>query len=173
MANLVFNIAKGRVGEFFFRVDNNDPTNSAIVAVVLKESGLASDATLVDLDWLNDILAGTSDEATNSGYARSTLTDSTGTGGWSSTGLGGIATPAPTDASDLFDYDLPDLSYTSVAGAGGATDNWRKLLICYDSDTTTGTDANIMPLLMHDLSVNPDGSNITLQVPTTGIYRAS
>lgn len=31
MANIVFNIAKGRVVELFNRVDTNDPANSAII----------------------------------------------------------------------------------------------------------------------------------------------
>lgn len=35
MANFVFNIAKGRVAEFFNRVDSNDPANSAIILVPL------------------------------------------------------------------------------------------------------------------------------------------
>lgn len=168
MAGFVFNIAKGRVGEFFFRVDNNDPTNSALVAVVLATSGLESDATLIDKDDLAAVVAGTTDEVTNSGYARSTLTDSTGTGGWSTTGSSGIATPLQDDTNDRFDYDIPDLSYTSVAAGSG----WSKLVLCYDSDTTSGTDAAIIPLLAQDIAVTPDGSNITLQIATAGIFRA-
>ena len=34
MADFVFNIAKGRVAEFYNRVDTNDPANSALVIVV-------------------------------------------------------------------------------------------------------------------------------------------
>lgn len=161
MAGFTFNIAKGRVGEFFFRVKNNDPTNSALIALVLKELNLEGDAGMIDRDSLNDVLVtGSSDEATNSGYVRKTLTDAD------------LGTLVPDDANDRFDYDIPDLAYTTVAGDGTATNNWRKLLLCYDGDTTAGTDANITPLLAQDVVVNPDGSNITLQIATTGIWRA-
>ena len=33
MANIVFNIAKGRVVELYNRVENNDPANSALILV--------------------------------------------------------------------------------------------------------------------------------------------
>ena len=37
MADFVFNLSKGRVAEFFNRVDSNDPANSAIIVSVLLE----------------------------------------------------------------------------------------------------------------------------------------
>ena len=40
-------------------------------------------------------------------------------------------------------------------------------------DTTAGTDANIVPLTMHDFVVTPDGSDITAQIAAAGFYRAS
>jgi hypothetical protein len=49
MPNVVFNIAKGRVVELFTRVDNNDPTNSAIVVVPV-DANATSDATAIDFD---------------------------------------------------------------------------------------------------------------------------
>ena len=52
MANIVFNIAKGRVAELYNRVKSNDPTNSAIILVPIETSGLESDATLIDVDTL-------------------------------------------------------------------------------------------------------------------------
>jgi hypothetical protein len=45
MANIVFNIAKGRVVELYNRVKSNDPANSAIILVPIETTGLESDAS--------------------------------------------------------------------------------------------------------------------------------
>lgn len=156
MANFVFNIAKGRVAEFFNRVDSNDPANSALIIVVLATSGLESDATLIDMDTLAAVVAGTTNEVTNTNYARKTLTDAD------------VAFTVD-DANDRVDLDFADQTWTSVA----AGDGWSKLLVCYDPDTTAGTDANIIPLTAHDFVVTPDGNNIVAQPSATGFYRAS
>jgi hypothetical protein len=52
-------------------------------------------------------------------------------------------------------------------------DAWAKIVICYDGDTTAGTDANIIPLTLHDFVATPSGANITAQISTSGFYRAS
>lgn len=158
MANFVFNIAKGRVVEYYNRVKSNDPTNSAFIIVVLATSGLESDAVLLDKDDLAAVVAGTTNEVTNTNYARKTLTDSDL-----------AALPAPDDTNDRYDIDIPDQTWTAVA----AGDGWSKLLICYDSDTTSGTDSSIIPLTAHDFVVTPDGSDITAQIATAGFFRAS
>lgn len=156
MANFVFNIALGRVAELYNRVDTNDPANSALIIVVINTS--ATDATLKDLDTLAAIEADANTaEVTNSGYSRKTLTDAD------------IVAFAPDDANDRVDLDIPDQTWTAVA-AGTA---WTDLLVCYDSDTTGGTDSNIVPLTCHDFSVTPDGSDITAQIAAAGFFRAS
>jgi len=157
MADFVFNIAKGRVVEYFNRVDTNDPTNSALIVVVLATSGLESDATLIDFNDLAAVVAGTTNEVTNTNYARKVLTDAD------------ITMPAPDDTNDRYDLDIADQTWTAVA----AGDGWSKLLVCYDSDTTAGTDANIVPLTAHDFVVTPDGSDITAQIAAAGFFRAS
>lgn len=157
MANFVFNIAKGRVAELYNRVDSNDPANSALIIVVLATSGLESDATLIDKDDLAAVVSGTTNEVTNSGYARKVITDAD------------IAAFAPDDTNDRVDLVIADQTWTAVA----AGDGWSKLLVCYDSDTTAGTDANIIPLTAHDFVITPDGSDITADVPAAGFYRAS
>lgn len=158
MADFVFNIAKGRVVEFYERVNNNDPATSALVVVLLATSGLESDATLIDKDTLADVVSGTTNESTNTGYARKVLTDSD------------LAASAPTDASDRYDVDIPDQTWTGVAADG--TGAISKLLVCYDGDTGAGTDANIIPLTAHDFAVTADGSDITAQINAAGFFRA-
>lgn len=156
MANFVFNQAKGRVAELFARVDGNDPANSAIVLVVINTS--ATDATLKDLDTMAAIEAdGNTAEVTNSGYARKVLTDSD------------IATFTVDDSGDKVTVTIADQTWTAVAASPGA---WTDLLVCYDSDTTGGTDANIVPLTCHDFAVTPDGNDITADFAAT-VYEAS
>lgn len=157
MSNQVFNIALGRVAELYNRVDLNDPANSALIVVVLATAGIETDAVLKDKDTLADVVAGTTNEVTNTGYARKTLTDVD------------IVAFAPDDTNDRVDLDVPDQTWTAV----GAGDGWNDVLFCYDSDTTAGTDANIVPMTMHDFVVTPDGSDITAQIATAGFYRAS
>lgn len=157
MADFVFNIAKGRVAEFYNRVDSNDPANSALVVVVLATSGLETDAVLRDKDDLAAVVAGTTNEVTNTNYARKVLTDAD------------LSTLTIDDANDRVDLDIPDQTWTAVA----AGDGWSKLIICYDADTTGGTDANIIPLTAHDFVVTPDGSDITAVINAAGFYRAS
>jgi len=157
VADFVFNIAKGRVAELYNRVDSNDPANSALIIVILATSGIESDATLKDLDTLTALVAGTTNEVTNTGYARKVLTDAD------------IVAFAPDDTNDRVDLDIPDQTWTGV----GAGDGWNDFVVCYDNDTTAGTDANIVPLTQHDFVVTPDGSDITAQIATAGFFRAS
>lgn len=153
MANIVFNIAKGRVVEYYNRVENNDPANSAIIIVPIETTGLETDATLIDKDDLAAVLAGTTNEQTTMG--RKTLTDADL-----------AALPAPDDTNDRYDVSLPTVTWTAATGNAIS-----KLLVCYDSDTTAGTDSNIIPLTMFDFAVTPSGSDIQM---TGGVFfRAS
>lgn len=144
MANIVFNIAKGRVAELYNRVKSNDPTNSAIILVPIETSGLESDATLIDKDDLAAVLSGTTNEQTTMG--RKTLTDSDL-----------AAFPAPNDTSDYMSLNLPSVTWTAATGNAIS-----KILVCYDSDTTAGTDSNIIPMTMFDFSATPSGLDITM-----------
>lgn len=149
MANIVFNIAKGKIVELYNRVENNDPANSAIILVPIETSGLESDATLIDKDTLADVLSGTTNEQTTMG--RKTLTDADL-----------AALPAPDDTNDRFEVSLPTTTWTAATGNAIS-----KILVCYDSDTTAGTDANIMPLTMFDFAVTPSGTDIQM---TGGVF---
>jgi hypothetical protein len=156
VADLVMNIALGRVAELYNRVDSNDPANSALIVAAFAAAD--TDASIRDCDTLAAIeaLASTA-EATNSGYARKTLTDAD------------LTAFAPDDTNDRVDLDIPDQTWTAVA----AGSNWTDILIAYDSDTTAGTDSAIVPLTWHDFVVTPGGSDIVMQVAAAGFYRAS
>lgn len=156
MADLCFNIAKGRVAELYNRVDINDPANSALIVIAIDANG-DTDAVMRDRDDIAALTGGTANEVTNSGYARKVLTDAD------------LTAFAPDDTNDRVDLDIPDQTWTAV-GAGTA---WTDLIIAYDSDTTGGTDSGIVPMTLHDFAVTPSGADIVAQVNAAGFFRAS
>lgn len=153
MANITFNIAKGRVIELYNRVKSNDPANSALILIPIETTGLEADATLIDVDTVTALIAGTTNEQTTMG--RKTLTDAEL-----------AALPAPTDASDYYEISLPTVTWTAASGNAIS-----KIAVCYDNDTTAGTDANIVPLTMFDFAQTPSGADI--QMTTGAFFRAS
>ena len=156
MSDFVYNIAKGRVAELYNRVDSNDPSNSVLVIVPV-DVGSVTDATLRDLGTLAAILATTGvNERTTGGWGRKILTDTD------------IAALSADNTNDRMDVDIPDQTWSAVT-AGSVTD----LIICYDNDSTTGTDSALIPLTQHDFAITPDGSDVVMQVAATGFYRAS
>jgi hypothetical protein len=152
MANFVFNIAKGRVAEYFNRVDSNDPANSAIILVPL--SATDTEANLQDMDDLATVIAAAPNEAGGS-WGRKTLTDVE------------LAAIAPDDTNNRMPATLPQVTWTAPTAA----QNTVGLLICYDGDTTAGTDANIIPLVHCDFVVTADGNDVVLNAGDC--YRAS
>lgn len=143
MASFTFNIAKGRVAEIFERVNNNDGANSAIILVPLAVGD--TEANLQDADDLATVLAGTPNEA-GASWGRKTLTDAD------------LAPIAPDDTNNRMPASIPAVTWTGpTAGQDTAA-----LLVCYDSDTTAGTDSNIVPLTYHDFAVTADGNDVVL-----------
>lgn len=151
MGDFIFNIGKGKINQLAALPNAND----AFIVVALKASGLESDATLQDYATLAALLAASNDEATNSGYARKTITS---------------LTVATDNTNNWTTTDMADQTWTAVATSGGA---WGKVLVCYDGDTTGGTDADIIPLGGYDASVVPDGSDITVEINATGLWKAA
>lgn len=145
MADIVFNIALGKV-KYYAELP---ATNDALIMVALESSGLVADSVMRDYDTLTDLLAGASNEQTTVG--RKTL-----------------ASVAVTvnDTLDRVELDAADITWPAPTGnAIGA------VVICYDPDTTGGTDADLIPLTKHGLSWTPDGNSFTLAV--ADFYRAT
>lgn len=154
MPEFTYNIALGRVAELYNRVEQNDPVNAGLVVVAIDTS--EADLTLKRLDTLALVLANANTaEVTNANYARIVLTDAD------------LAPLAPDDVNDRMDCDLADQTFTGIA----AGDLWTDLIVCYDPDTTAGTDADLIPLTHHDFTVTPDGNDIL--APITDFYRSS
>ena len=151
-SNVVFNIARGKLG-YYAELPG---TNDALIAVLLKSSGLEDDATLVDHDTLSSLLAGTSDECDFTNYARQTLSGVTST---------------VDDSSNVLDIDSDNISW---ATAGGAANNTiGKLVVCYDPDTTGGTDADIIPLSAHSYDETTSGTTLVITIPSGGFLRSA
>lgn len=147
MADIVFNIAKGKVAYYASLPAAND----ALIVVPVEATGLETDATLKDYDDLASLLAGSTNEQTTIG--RKTA-----------------ASVAITvdDTNDRVDIDVADITWTAATGnALGA------LIVCYDPDTTGGTDSTLVPLTKHGFAVTPDGTDIVATIAAAGFYRAS
>lgn len=157
MADFVFNIAKGRINELHNQINANNPANSALVVVLLKVA--EADAGLQDRDDLAAILANGSTEADFTNYARKVFDDAQ------------INDSVVDDTGNRREADIPDPVWN---GAGGAVNNnLVKLLICYDGDTTSGNDSNIVPLTAHDFVITTNGSDLVAQIAAAGYFRAS
>jgi hypothetical protein len=148
MADIVFNIAKGRIAQYG---DLAGGANDALILVLLKSSGLVADATMRDYDTLSDVLAGTSDEADFTGYARRTLAS---------------VTVTVDDSGDVVNIDAADPA--AWTNSGGSSQAIGAALICYDNDTTGGTDANLVPMVKLDCTVTFD-----IGVATSVAFHAS
>jgi sirohydrochlorin ferrochelatase len=133
MATVVANISKGRQVEFYDRVLNNDPANSAFKMLFLATGGDSLGA-LQDYDTLAAMLAGPSAEVTNAGYSRKTITDAD------------LFAWAPDDSANKVFLSFPSQNFTGIS----AGDDWDHCVIVYDNDTTGGTDANLIPVTISE-----------------------
>jgi len=152
VADGVFNVSKG-IWRYYLGLP---AANDALVVVLLKAAGLVADATLADYDDLAALLAGASDEADFTSYARKTITS---------------ATITPDDPNDRVDGDIADQVWDPAGGA--ANNSLGKLLVCYDPDTTGGTDSTLIPVTYHNFVTTTDGTKLTAEVNTAGLVRAA
>jgi hypothetical protein len=138
VSSFVFNIAKGKIAYYAGLPAAND----ALIAIPIEASGVESDATLIDYDTVSALLAAANNEQSTMG--RKTLAS---------------VSVTVNDTSDRVDLDSADIVWTTATG-NAISD----ILICYDPDTTGGTDADLIPLSWHDFAATPDGTDITATV---------
>ncbi|MBK3563222.1 MULTISPECIES: hypothetical protein [unclassified Streptomyces] len=138
MANIVFNIALGKLATYA----GLPLTNDALIMVPIETSGIVNDATMRDYADLSTLLAGASNEQTTMG--RKTLASVTAT---------------VDNTNDRVNIDCADVTWTAATGNAISA-----VVICYDPDTTTGTDSDLIPLTKHDVTMTPDGSDFTLTI---------
>ncbi|MGW4484348.1 hypothetical protein ACWEOE_10970 [Amycolatopsis sp. NPDC004368] len=152
MADFVFNIAKGKIAYYA----GLPATNDALVAVLLQSTNLEADSTLKDYDNLSALLAGASDELTATNYARKTLSGVTST---------------VDDTNDRVDITASAWTWSTLGGASNQAVG--KMVICYDPDTTGGTDADLVPLCAFDQSFTTSGVDETFTPQSPGFLRAA
>ncbi|MFI1371361.1 hypothetical protein ACH4UY_05025 [Streptomyces longwoodensis] len=146
MATIVFNTALGRVASLAALPAVND----GLVLIALEASGLETDAVLRDKDDFASLVAGATNEQTTVGRKP----------------LAGV-TVTVDDTADRVSIAASNVTWTSPTGNPVGA-----VVICYDPDTTTGTDADLIPLTKHDVAWTPDGNSFTLNV-SGDFYRAS
>lgn len=150
MGAIIFNMVKGKFARYAMLPETND----ALIAVVLKSSGLESDATLKDYDDLAAILAAANDEATFTGYSRATLS-------------GVSVTVDDTNNWVLVDLNDPSFSPTSAEAL-------TRIGLFYDPDTTTGTDADLVPLFIDDFVLTtPTSGSVSYVVASGGVTKSA
>ena len=152
MANFVFNIAKGKAGQYFQNVEDNSPSGCRIVVVPIEASGVEADDVLNNYDTLAALLAASNNEQATMG--RKNVTAS---------GL----TLTVDDTGNLFKVEMADQTWT--AATGNAISD---LVLCYDP-TGSSADSALIPLTCHDFSATPNGGDITADVGSNGVYQAS
>lgn len=148
-----FNIAKGRVVEFFNRVDKNEPSGSVIVVVPMKELNTKSEGQ--DSDTLAAVEALGSFAEQKEGWERVVLTDAN------------IASIAVDDANDRFPATLPEVEFNEPTSGK----NLQGFLICYDPKAGEGEDSEIIPLTAHAKTVTADGNDVIIKEGE--VFRAS
>jgi hypothetical protein len=145
VANIVFNIALGRVASLAALPAAND----GLIAVPIETTGIVADSVMRDYADLSTLLAGASNEQTTMG--RKTLAS---------------VTVTVDNTNDRVAVDCADITWTATAGNAISA-----VVICYDPDTTTGTDSDLIPLTKHDAALTPDGNNFTLTI--ADFYRSN
>ena len=153
MSNFVFNIAKGKAGQYFQNVKDGSPANSRIIVVPIEATGVEADDALKDHNTLDELLTAANNEQATMGRKTVAAADLTLT---------------VDDTTNLLKVEMADQTW--AAATGNAISD---LLLCYDPDNTAGDDTTIIPLTCHDFSVTPDGSDVVGDVGANGVYQAT
>jgi hypothetical protein len=146
VADLIFNVAKGRVAHYASLPAAND----GIIALLLDASGLVADTTMRDYASLSALLAGTSNEHT---LGRKTMTN---------------VTVTIDNATDRVRVDMDDFTWEDATGA-----NTGALLLCYDPDLLTTDDAAVIPLAKYDFTATLSTVDVVVRVPDGGWFQAT
>lgn len=144
--DLVFNVAKGMVNYYA----GLPATNDAIIVVPIETTGIESDATLKDYATLDALLAAANNEQTTMG--RKTLSS---------------VISSVDNATDRRYADADDVTW--VAATGNAV---SALVLCYDPDTTTGSDTDLIPLVKLDFVRTTTGGDIVAVFNSGGFFQA-
>lgn len=154
MADFIFNQALGRIREF---ADDAAGDVAAAQMVVMLITAADADDTQRDFDTISALLAGSSTEATFTNYARIDVEDAS-------------ITVTVDDTNNRVDIDIPDQTWSS---AGNGTNNTMTDLVTAFDLTGSDADAALVPWSQHDFTPTTDSSDLTAQIDSAGLQRAS
>jgi hypothetical protein len=146
MSNLVFNIALGKLAWYASLPAAND----ALVLIALETTGLEADSVLRDKHTFADVVSGSTNEQTSVG--RKTLTN---------------VVASVSDATDLLTIRADDVTWSTPSG-----NPISAFVVCYDPDTTTGTDTDLIPLTKNTGVWNPSDA-VPLALSMNPFYQSS
>lgn len=138
MSDFVFNVAAGSVIGYAKLPNAND----ALILIPLEYAGLETDAVLRDKATFADVVSGATNEQTTVG--RQTLTS---------------VTTTVNNTLDRVEADCANPSYATPSG-----NRIGAFVLCYDPDTTTGTDADLIPLCKYGVDWTPDGNPAAVNI---------
>lgn len=145
---MIPNIAKGS----FAYYAGLPAASDAIVWVLF--TGSETDNNVRDAATLTALIATVLNEATFTGYSRQTATS---------------VVVTVDNTNDRVDVDAADPSWSPTSAEA-----LTRIAACYDGDTGTGTDANIIPLFVDDFALTtPTSGTIAYTVATSGFGRAA
>lgn len=133
--------------------------NDAIVLIML-QAGHEDDSTLRDHDTVSQVLAVTANkEPTTANYTRKTIASG--------------ATVTADDVNNRIDVALPTQTWASLGAMTGTNSQQQiaAVLVCYQPNTTTGTDSTLLVLSKHYYPFVADGSDRQVTIPD--FYRAA
>lgn len=135
-------------------------TSDALILIFLRPTSQQDDDVLRDYTSVASLLSGGNLECTAANYVRKSITSG--------------ATITPDNTNNRVDVDLPDTTWTALGSMTGtnAKQDQSALLIAYQANTSTGTDATLVPLTKHNYPFVADGSDRQVPFPN-GFYRAA
>lgn len=150
MGNVFCNYAKARWGEWATLPLGTD----SLVVALFQATGLPSDATFKNCQYLSDAVAAGAVEATFTGYARKTVT-----------GYGTNITLSVNTGTGVVTMDIPDQAWSP---AGGAVNNTLAAIWVGYKLTSGAADSAIRMISKHDYSGPVAGGTLTATIPSIG-----
>ena len=135
-------------------------SNDALVLTFL-QAGHQDDDVLRDYDYLAQLLAGTGNkECTAANMVRKQITSG--------------ASITPDNTNNRVDVGLPTTTWQALGAMSGtgAQQQIAALVVCYQANVSTGTDATLQVLTKHYYPFVADGSDRIVPFPS-GFYRAA
>ena len=148
MGNVLSNFAKGRFIEWASLPAGGDN----LIIVLFKSAGLPADATLIDCQFLSDVVAAGAVVADFTNWARKVLSAVDIT----------ITVNTTTNIATL---DIADQTWAS---AGGASNNALGKFGVFYRKTSSDADTAIRCISFHDFVVTTTGVNLSAVVPSIG-----